>query len=662
MGSASKNFIDAVRYGGVTQPSHVKRFDPAGWEATFKSFAVHTKGDRELYTAGLWFFDRFRAVATKASQLQFGTLSLSQAVRLHCGLVNRDTGVVRRMRLSSLDTGSYIAEQIIQSRHEPEAPLTPAHPEDILEEKVDGLKFALDELNSRASVFGRPGQENRDPLRTIQLNLLLGAYYRVLVDLWNECLWNGWRLDTSGEIDLIAPRGTDYDISRAVSRFREDALGIQFATHLPEIYRSMELDAASLSIPRRLSAIQGTGKKRRLVFEANNADRDFIPTPFAFRFLALDRYFPSLLDREFPAYPATSLRDLLNAWEALYWTTVVLTERMPEDETIHTASKLYEYAPGLSEAELIRIVSTSLACNPAKAGRLLRFFTRERADKSDIWLRPLIRAEGGRYVPVVASLLVPNLLRAVEYWTSEGGLKLAERGRLFEEYARTEISDAIQTGAFDDAGVASRPLNIGREEIDIILWIGRTIVVAEAKCVLFATGPYEIANYFRLLESAARQAARKAGHVRSNLASTVKALGITKTEGAVVAPLVVVNSPLGAGLSIGDVPVVDLTILCRFFDQGYLDHFVTRTSVGRVTVGQRERFYDSKDEAEVKLLGYLKAPPHVRRYRESLTVEWRPVPPVHERQKGFAVGYLRVRLPIEPAKFIVEAPSHAEDN
>src|SRR5262249_27723972 len=256
---------------------------------------------------------------------------------------------------SSFDSGTYIVEQAIQSRHEMQrqGATRSAHPDDILEEKVDSLKFSLDELARRQPWSTTAGGER---LRAVELSLLLGAYYRTLVDLWNECLWNGWRLRSIEQFDLISPSGKPEDIVRAASRFRDDALTLQFVTHMPAIVNSMTINFRDVLIPKRLRAIQGSGKHRRLAFENNAFEATEFPDSFMFRFLALDRYFPDLMHRAFPSDEELSLKLVLDAWEALFWAGRVLMRRMPADSTVFKAEKLYEYAPTFTMSELIDIV------------------------------------------------------------------------------------------------------------------------------------------------------------------------------------------------------------------------------------------------------------------------------------------------------------------
>jgi hypothetical protein len=200
------------------------------------------------------------------------------------------------------------------------------------------------------------------------------------------------------------------------------------------------------------------------------------------------------------------------------------------------------------------------------------------------------------------------------------------------------------------------PFPEGPEQIDITIWLGRTLLVGEAKCMLYPGSAYEDYQYHETIQKAAKQASRKATRVRNNL-PLVREL-IQKYTSDVpslerVLPIVLVNTSLGVGVPVNDVPVVDLRLLCSYFDPGYIDHFVRVEADGSRSSGARETFYATREEAEEHLSPYLDTPPQLRNYFKFLTRTIHPYPSLTASEKPMASAHFEVALPVPSATFEV---------
>lgn len=635
------------------------------WTRDFNSTTSGSDSDRRLYEAGLNVAPRLAEIANQSRALTFQDLDLERIVRAHCAWANRAGLLVRQMRLvSDSGTGPQFMEQMIQARYSSATTPIPSHPADLLEGVVDGLKYALD------SVFGferehRPYESDLEVLRSVIVHGNLGLLFHSLVQLWGECLWNDWILDTSGEGDVASPPASEKERVRAVSRYRLQALQAQVLPGLRVWLSSLTPEDRRRGERTRLIRIDGSGKGRSLRFGKLPIDSGVGLYAAAARAYMGELYFAEFLDITLPKTDGLTLELLLDAWEALACASEVLIGRLPDDTEVRSVGRLLEYAPTLSSREVEDVLVRSLGCDSQVAKQMVSFFTRGVKAPSDIWLRPLLMLSADRVLPVVFALRIPNLMRSIESWAREGGLDLSIRGPRFETYVRQELTTAIGrspcrsiSGIHRNRFVLSLPQR-QPEEIDLLLWVGHTVLVGEAKCIMYPASAYEDHLYYQTLERAGRQIRRKASLLAEHKEDAVARLD--RPDGwdagqVKVVPFVLVNSPFGVGLTIEGVPVIDLRILRAYFSPGSMKHFVEVDAQGTQQKGYEETFYSTPSEAEQHVAGYLDQPPQLRSYAQHLLLEPFQYPKLTEQERGLVQMFLQVKLPIPGARYYVSGP------
>lgn len=582
------SFQMKVRNSKVPQPSHPGRFSIEKWEDAFSASGPVTDSDLRLFEAGKWFAPRFLAIAHKASTINFGSLEPDMLVRLHCGLANRNTKVVRGLGIAPIeDRGLVVAQDLIQARYRPEGFLNAAHPTDIIEEVVDGLKYALDSLSNGANrKLAPPPGGPEEVLARIQVHILLGSVFDLYLDLWNSCVWRDWWVDCSGEVDVVRPDSDGYAVVNEISFYRLKKLNIEYTFHAVGAWKNhlSERDKRKFVNPVRVSGLVGSGKNRRMEFVSNVSDLSSAPLSFVMRAASEELYFSGMLDLKLPKDPRLSLKDLLHAWEALAHLGNVLNERLPSGEEVGSIQRLAEFCPTLSLDELLMVIQRSMGCSAGLAQSLLGFFVldttgrdeRSKGESSEVWHRPLLKLRNGRFAPVLTALTAPNIHRSIEYWTRAGGLNLQDRGPLFESEARGQLAWAIARSSLSDhSGVVRQNLVVpcldGPEEIDLAFWVGNTLLIGEAKCMMLPVLPHGEFNYYKTLIEAAGQIKRKCKKIQEQLQDSLSHIprpGGWMPELTKVVPFVLTSTPLGVGLVVDSIPVVDVRMLRNFFARG----------------------------------------------------------------------------------------------
>jgi hypothetical protein len=204
----------------------------------------------------------------------------------------------------------------------------------------------------------------------------------------------------------------------------------------------------------------------------------------------------------------------------------------------------------------------------------------------------------------------------------QGGLSLDERGPEFEKYCREELRAFLErcpvrqniqisecpVRFLNSAGVA--------EEIDLVLVVHDTILLIEAKCILWPDEAVHFANYRSTVKKASSQVERKRREVDGNFsafsAALEKAGCVVPTQVRTLA-CVMTNSAVYAGFRFGNVPVVDLNILKVFFSAR---HISSQVWEGNVVTGETVIIlYRTASEAALKLEEFLNDPPQLKRMK-----------------------------------------------
>lgn len=200
----------------------------------------------------------------------------------------------------------------------------------------------------------------------------------------------------------------------------------------------------------------------------------------------------------------------------------------------------------------------------------------------------------------------------------QGGLDLDRRGPEFEQFCRENLNASLKKSPIKQSiivlpeSVRFKPTTEREEEIDIVILVADTVLLVEAKCILWPDDSLQFANYRDAVEKAVTQIIRKRDAVLRNYSSfrdRFTQLGYnTPTECNLVC-CVLTNSPVYSGFPIEDVPIVDLSILVSFFKNEHVKVELRQFSkpVQRHVIN----FYIDAADASTILEGYLSDPPQL---------------------------------------------------
>lgn len=484
--------------------------------------------------------------------------------------------------------------------------------------------------------------------------MMVTSIERGLRDLWMEALWSGHRLGMDKGTMLHRPLDPPSSERWFIWELRHQALLAQemFIDLGAHIVGAGKLAPAVPVLARSVTKIyRGVGGRRRYRLGAvtgrNPVDRLRVSEHDA-----LERLYTGLfLDEPLPklAPHVIDCRLLNRAW----WVIADLA-RLLGDEAgkpwFDDDKGVGRFAFAIGREELAGLLTEALDITAARARAVVDFLTVDPTDSKalfgrGLWPAPLLPdVARGRLYLVAAPLLIGSPLRRVEAWLERGGLTdragIKGRGKPFEDHVRKTVTDALAGNALlADHQVAAHALKRkgSSEEIDLIVRIGRTLLVGEVKCFLFPSEPLERFNYLKNVEGAADQARDKAAWVDQNRAKVAALVGIADPAVAQelsIVPLVVTNHGLGLGLVLDGVTVTDLHYLTLLLGSGhYQGDTIFKRAVG--TAHHNVLLYSDQADFEQRVGAIFADPPPLRRYQGK--VEWDRVPFATSDDSPFAL-------------------------
>lgn len=652
------SFVKRVRNGDVSQPTQ-RSFTEAHWQEEFASVATRSPDDRDLYRTGLWAFNKLEAIRGKLIGLWPEGIGKDYLLRMYAAGANRNFQILLQMHPGLEKDEVLISEQIVQSKIPSSHTLEPARPDSLLLSSIDGLRFPIQKAYSAANVRDIPKLNDEETISRIISTSLLGQIYDTIEAYWMTALWNGWFVETmkNSDVDLIRPPATLLPLMSAISLYRREALMLEASFHFHREWKNLLTETTRTALISELPRIdlkEQVGSRKYIVSVRQGEDSGSMMM-LQNRIQAERGYYVPLLDQPLDHLVPITLHMLLKAWEVLYALAESLLGTLPnpKDSGVYSVEKLLKYAPVISRQELARLLQEWCGFPAAIADRTVEFFSYGKGSRWELWGHPLIKTKDDLLIVLLAPILLGNFERTFELWMKDGGVRIADKGPLFEAHCRAQLAQSLkQCRHLRSTSVypTSLVLKEGEveEEIDLVIRIKNTVLLGEVKCLIFPCDPIEFSRHFGRLSEAADQITRKVEFAKRHKDLLLKQLGFEEAieiEQLSIHPFVFINQPYGAGFSLDGVPIVDEFILDRYFE-GVWYRMVSVTD----TVGSEAEstflLYQSEDEASRNIGEYLSDPPQLRHYREFLNTRLQKYPRIDQKDRPFAAAVLEVVLPL----------------
>lgn len=641
-------FKKRVQANRVTGPLR-RGFTPDGWAKEFNASLTSDDDDKDIYAVGLVIYEKLQNIRAQLKLSTSESLSATTKLRAFVAAANHNFMVARdKTRAAIAKAAADRARQAANGFGAEELAAVKLNlpggfdwsPNEVIESLVDGIEIPVRvALQATPDLAGNP-RMGQIKWGDIALELNLGIMYRHTEDLWDDCLWNGYKLFDKERLKAFLPQDPDLIRGYIVGLSRRQSLSIAFNVLGTKVYREM-VARGTLPNIRDVRAIKRQGKRQTISVSKPGQPTAALEELIVMRSLASEPYYTELLGEPLPALDGLTLSLIIDAWIVISRVSLILVESVGQKHVLGleqgsaASTWLPEYTPVLHVSALVDALSAAAGISPGNGRRLIEFFTFRGQPSQEIWSQPLVPVGAATVAPVFAAIVSPNLRRLIDVWMRQGGVDLSRRGPAFEAHIRATVADSIDTSQVLAGHAACiredytfRPSQAREEQIDLIFTIGSTVFVAEAKCILEPTETKAVAMHRKTVDGAAEQALRKAHALEANrgeFVADLKRWDIDLPEDFKVTPLIVVSTSTHVGISAKGIPVIDEFILGRFL-AGELDDVAIH---GRDFTFQKRLktiFYSNVQEAEAKAAEYFASPPQLQRFLKGVR---RRVVPLH---------------------------------
>lgn len=620
-------FAKDVRRNKIPGPNQ-RGFDREYWQSLVTDITLDND-DKRLLSAGL-FFDNLLSSLRNEKRISKIALTPDAIIRIAIAIATSNLFHIHEETKIRRPKNGAAPTMIMSRTMERTVTLQTGQqftPDELLTGAGDGMKHMLRELLvAKARPEDRAEyQADTNAIDQVNHELNKAILYQCAVEYWNDCVGNGYGLIHHDLGIALAPFDKALEIARTVSTYRRLNIALQDTMFIVEQWlhswpRKMKERMCGTPLVNRVS---GRDRIEHIELGLNNKSLLAASSTVAAKLWLQHSYYRFLLDEPLPNFSGFTLNQIILGWQLLQsLSAVIFNELKPIKEG--DINSLLRFAPRISRSTLCGAFGKALSLTPQRAEQLVKVFVFDPAKSHEVWLQPLVSYQGD-YCLVIPCIHSVQLQRIVEGWMRQGGLDLDRRGPEFEKFCREDLSTSLKTSPIKkavvllDQSLYFTPPGGHEEEIDIVIIVADTILLVEAKCILWPDDSLQFANYRDTVEKAVEQITRKRDAVLRNygaFSERLKQIGYIAPAECSLVPCVLTNSAVYSGFPIDGIPIVDLSILGKFFQNRHVK--IEERQAGKTIQEYAISFYANADEAGRVLMKYLSNPPQLSDIKASV--------------------------------------------
>jgi hypothetical protein len=496
---------------------------------------------------------------------------------------------------------------------------------------VDGARFPVCELVTTIDSIQRTNRTRILTVNEIRILFNLGVFYSLVEGIWNDSLWGSVYVERSKNRDTVKLLRNDHVDYEIVGAHRHYVSSFETTTHAREWWlKKSESERRNIYEAEATIKIFGTSEDRKYKIEKGRFNNESLPPPKLIEIVSsLSEELHFLYNEALPDFGEITPNELLTTWIFLQEIATQLSGELPESDYVNNESDLRNFCVSIDCNLLKTILHDATGFSIFKVTEILSIFEHDKSVRTELWHRPLVRLDNNYVVPI-AAILGNNVTRLMQYWLKTGGAKIDSRGHRYEVIVREHINNIFRERPIlfpsrvllndlklkDCAGV--------EHQIDIIFRIGNTIAFGELKCGLFPSGSIEVHNYYDDLRAASKQVRCKQAVVVERIQwvlSLLKFPTAVQDEQTTIVPFILTNLPIGSGMQIDSIPIVDLWLIEKYLGLGALDLYPDGDINNTKGLKESIIFYSNMSQAASRLRTYLMHPPQTKVIKSFLKIK-----------------------------------------
>ena len=523
MGQFEKN----VRRNKIAGPNQ-RGFRRLEWESLLHDSSLDND-DQRLLRAGL-FFDQLLSFLRTEKKVSELPITPQAIIRFVIAIATFNLYRISQEAKISSSGGDGPPTMVVSAVMEKTVQLpTGQHfsPDELITGTGDGMKHMLRELLSAKSEPAKLTEHEADSLVVDAVNLEFNKaiLYQCAVEYWNDCVGNGYGLMKHPKGIALVPFDRPLEIARTVSVYRRLNITLQDTMLFVEMWlhkwpRKRKEKMCEIPLVIRVA---GQERIERIELGLNAKSLSAASSTVAAKLWLQHSYYKHLLYEPLPKYFGFTLNQIIVGWQLLQSLAEVIFDSLRPIEP-GNVKRLLTFAPKIAKRTLIGTFAKGLSLDHLRAEQLIDVFVFDPASSQEVWTQPLISYDDDLClaIPCIHSV---HLQRIVEGWMRQGGLDLDRRGPEFETFCREDLVSSLKNSPIKQSvqilnnSIRFKPPTERGEEIDIVIIIGSTILLIEAKCILWPDDSLQFANYRDTVEGAVEQIIRKKNTVARNYKS-----------------------------------------------------------------------------------------------------------------------------------------------
>lgn len=511
-------FFEKVRRGAVAGPRK-RTFTLDAWKDAYERYLPSDAVDKNLYVSGRHIHAKLSAVRDVLSKLSLAKLSTTTRVKALVAAVNHEyeTLLLKTQEITEANRDEIHAKELAQLQVEA-ADGENYNVEAMLTTIIDGISIPI------KVALASPNKVAEDSFSDVNWNeiiqeLNLAVIYGKAESIWEDCIWNDYKLDGNRENMIAMPMKFEAKRGALAAQDRKLVLGMEATYYAIHAVKVLNAKGVELSV-RQVKSVLGAGDNQHIEFGDNEIDQDSHTMLIALREMACPPYFESLIDEPQSLLGGLTLTQLFDGWLVVSLAARCLWEETSADRRTGTVgvngeSDMSKYIPFFRREALVAALQEATKISSEDASTLIEFLTFTGKGKQQLWTQPLVSiGDNSKLYPVFGAVASPpNLRFMLELWMAQLNVPFAEKGVPFEIYLREEILEAIATSPFlsEVAKVVSKDFvfkcsDESSAQIDALFCVGAQVFVVEAKCILEPTESTSIGTHRQAVQEGARQA------------------------------------------------------------------------------------------------------------------------------------------------------------
>lgn len=615
------SFKEKIRNGKIPAPTN-KKFNIKNWHTEWEKVKGEaSEDDKSIYEAGTIInelLSEIRSTLGEAFKTHAPQIKNSTYLKILFSISNRDTSIIKNIGKKQPE-GLTDTLNIISTDNVNGSELTL---DEMAHSAVDGLEKAIEFCIDR-NLKEKELTAGTKPVPIIEFlpyELYLSQIYGAYEGYWDAILWGDYELiehDKKNKVYEFKQKPTPSEIAYLTSSSRKLRLAAQDA--------GIVTHKTFLEINKKDKYISPTGQGKRKGFSVAEIEKADIQLQAKNSYLnlciiRLENEFPeTLLNQKTPQ--KFTVKEAIEIFRILSLLALTYEEKYPKDASFNNINRLMEFCPLANKTKLIEAIRQATEFNVETIESVIEFL-KFKGKSTDIWCHPIAEVENNKIYFLTSALSTPVITRLVERWLSELEIEMTPKGGRYETHALQKLNSTIKKNhLLNDYNEAVSGIVNGTnesEEIDILLRIGRKVLVGEVKSIVTTDSPI---SHFRTLETlthAAKQAKRKTEFVKRNYRKISEHLKwpIESDSTTDFIPFIINSNKIHSGFNIDDVPVIDENILTRYFEDGI---FPILSQFHEEPIKHLAWFniYKTAEQLEDNIRKYLENPPQTLIIRDN---------------------------------------------